>query len=188
MRVVAAAVAGLTALALAGCGSGRTVTVTRLTATTPSGSATTVTSSQPPLATRDGGIDGKPAALAILTLKRSGQTVELTIAVSTTSTSQVQIGEAFDDGIGETVGGGSTVAGLFTMDGVYLVDTTNAKKYPVGRDPSGQCLCETNLNNAFVTAGAPLVLSATFGAPPPTVSRVNVSIPNFGTFVNVPLS
>ncbi len=48
-------------------------------------------------------------------------------------------------------------------------------------------MCDTEMQSAFVTPDAPLTLSATFGAPPPQVRRVDVFVPRFGTFKDVPL-
>jgi len=42
-------------------------------------------------------------------------------------------------------------------------------------------------SEARSTGGAPLLLSATFGAPPPDVDALDVVIPRFGTFEDVPL-
>jgi hypothetical protein len=189
--------AGLVAIALAGCGGAtRTVTVTakpvttRVTGTTASGATTTAAVPSPPVATRDGSVDEDPVTLSIVSLKRSGATVELTFELSLdkSATEHAQVGGAFDDGEFEKVTspGSTDISGGSTLDGIYLVDTTHAKKYPVARDSYNQCVCDINLSDTFVNYGAPVFLSATFGAPP--VNSVNVSIPGYGTFANVPIS
>ncbi len=80
-----------------------------------------------------------------------------------------------------------TVIGGDTLDDIYLVDGANRKKYLVGRDAQNLCTCDTDLGRGFISAGAPLTLSATFGAPPPDVRAVDVFVPRFGTFKDVPL-
>jgi hypothetical protein len=189
------AVAVLSAAALAGCGGStktKTVTVTarpvttRVAGTTPTGT-TTATVTSPPLATRTGTIDKEPVTLSIVSLKRSGTTLELTLSLSTTSSQSVTVGDTFDDGVAETVTGGTTLSGAYTLDGIYLIDTTDSKKYPVARDSNNACLCDSNLLGPDLTSAAPMLLSATFGAPPTTVTAMDVFIPQFGTFVNVPL-
>lgn len=194
VRIPAFALAGVVAIAVAGCGgSTKTVTVTakpvttRVTGKTPTGT-TTATVTSPPLATRTGTIDKEPVTLSIVSLQRSGTTVELTMSLSTTSSQSVTVGATFDDGVAQNITGGNALSGIYTLDGVYLIDTTNSKKYPVARDSNNACLCDSNLLGPNLTSAAPMFLSATFGAPPTTVTAVDVFVPTFGTFANVPIS
>jgi hypothetical protein len=197
VRIPVSALAGVVVVALAGCGgSTKTVTVTakptttRVTGTTAGGATTTAAVASPPVASRDGSVDQEPVTLSILSLKRSGATVELTfeLTLDKTASQHAQVAGAFDDGEYEKVTspGASGLSGVNTLDGIFLIDTADAKKYPVARDSYNQCVCDINLANTFVDAGAPVLLSATFGAPPS--NAVNVSIPGYGTFVNVPIS
>jgi hypothetical protein len=197
VRILVSALIVGAAVALAGCGgSTKTVTVaakpttTRVTGTTASGATTTAAVVSPPVATRDASVDQEPVTLSIVSLKRSGATVELTFELSLdkTASGHAQIASAFDDGEFEKVTspGATDISGGDTLDGIYLVDTADAKKYPVARDSYNQCVCDINLSGTFVDAGAPVFLSATFGAP--SADSVNVSIPGYGTFVNVPIS
>jgi hypothetical protein len=197
VRIPVSALAGVVVVAVAGCGgSTKTVTVaakpttTRVSGTTAAGATTTAVVASPPVATRDGSVDQEPVTLSIVSLKRSGATVELTFELSLdkTASGHAQVASAFDDGEFEkvTAPGSTDISGGDTLDGIYLVDTTDAKKYPVARDSYGQCVCDINLGDTFVDSGAPVFLSATFGAPPS--SSVNVSIPGYGTFANVPIS
>lgn len=183
-------------IALASCGgSTKTVTVkakpvtARVTGTTPSGTTTSATATSPPLATRAGQVRGQPVTLSIVSLNRTSATVELTIELTTTSSDDIQIADTFDDELNETITapGATDLSGADTLDGIYLIDTVGAKKYPVARDSYNQCLCDTGLDNTYMTSAAPLFLSATFGAPPVSVNAVDVFIPHFGTFANVPL-
>lgn len=83
---------------------------------------------------------------------------------------------------------GGEGAGDSRLDGVSLVDAKNRKRYLVARDSKGDCVCDAGLGSKFVEGGAPLTLSATFGAPPEDVEALDVVIPSFGTFKDVPLS
>ncbi|GII02749.1 hypothetical protein Pta02_47570 [Planobispora takensis] len=72
-----------------------------------------------------------------------------------------------------------------TVDGVYLVDTKNARKHLVATDAEGKCLCSSGL--VEIDTDRTIVFSATFAAPPADVGTVDVFIPRAGTFKNVPL-
>ena len=65
-------------------------------------------------------------------------------------------------------------------DGLQLVDGKNAKVYLVASDGKGRCLCTRSLNSLFLDPGYPVVLSATFAAPPADVTAIQVRIPHFG--------
>lgn len=109
--------------------------------------------------------------------------------LTTTAEDRVQVGSELDDGIFQesTAPDADSIIGGSTLDGVYLVDGTNRKKYLVGRDARNLCTCDSDLGSAFVAVDAPVTLSATFGAPPPDVRAVDVFVPRFGTFKDVPL-
>lgn len=204
-----AAVLLLAVVVLAGCGgSGGTSTVTVDGAGTPAAGPRTTTGpeagasgasgatraagTRPALAERTGNVDGAPVRLEIAELKRANGTTSLQLRLTTTTTDnpRIQVAQTFDDGISQKVSdpdAAGSVKGAFTLDGIYLVDGANRKKYRVGRDAEGICTCDTELQSAFVTPDAPLTLSATFGAPPPEVRKVDVFVPRFGTFKDVPL-
>ena len=144
------------------------------------------------LASREGQIDGDAVRLDITELRRSGSTTALTFELTVgepragEDEPSAQVGTTFDDGVGEATGGKGQDS--FTLDGVSLVDAENRKRHLVARDSEGVCVCDGGLSGTFVKPGAPVVLSATFGAPPADVDAVDVVIPKFGTFKDVPLS
>jgi len=200
-----AAVLLLAGAVLVGCGgSGETKTVTRdgagaapgpRTTTGPEAAASGASGEQgaaaagPALAGRDGQVDGIPVRLELAELKRTSGTTALGLRLTTTSEDRAQVAGTFDDGIFQesTAPDADSVLGGSTLDGVYLVDGTNRKKYLIGRDAQNLCTCDGDLGSAFVNADAPLTLSATFGAPPADVRAVDVFVPRFGTFKDVPL-
>lgn len=141
------------------------------------------------IAGMDGTVDGAPARLDILSLTRSGGVSQLTMRLSNTNpddtSSGIQVGDTFDDNVNGT---DTKPDDPFTVDGVSLVDAVNRKKYLVARDTAGKCVCDGGLSSEFVKADQSLNLSATFGAPPPSVRTVNVFVPKFGTFRDVPIT
>ena len=144
------------------------------------------------LGSRDGQIDGDAVRLAITELDRSGSTTALTFELTVGEARagedepSAQVAQTFDDGLSDVDGGKGQDSS--TVDGVSLVDAANRKRYLVARDSAGVCVCDGELSGTFVKPGAPVVLSATFGAPPADVEAVDVVIPKFGTFKDVPLS
>jgi len=155
-------------------------------------STETKTDPEEPLASRQSSLDGEPVVLEVVQLERSGDTTALTFRLMVEAGAGdpesigAQVSQTFDDGVGEVAqgSGGDTS----TLDGVSLIDSENRRRYLVARDSEGVCVCDGNLSGAFVEAGAPLLMSATFGAPPEDVSTVDLVIPQFGSFKDVPLS
>jgi hypothetical protein len=87
------------------------------------------------------------------------------------------VGPTFDDGIEQ---GGVRD----TADGIYLIDMHNGRKHLVARHVSGRCLCDRALARTELSLGEETTISATFAAPP---AAVDVFVPGFGTFPDVPL-
>ncbi len=214
-RPALAVAVAATALAAAGCGgdSGRdravksdhlaqsvegagTLEKTRPSDRTTGGSATTTPTAPEPtgrvLATRDGQIDELPVRLEIVSLQRSGATAALTLrfvipsSSGVSDTASAQIADTFDDGVSES--DRDPGQAYDTVDGISLIDVTNRKRHLVARDARGTCVCDENLSSTFVEQGSPLLLSATVAAPPPDVDVMDVVIPKFGTFKDVPVS
>ncbi len=97
--------------------------------------------------------------------------------------------DTLDDGIIDKLANTENpTAGANTLDGISLIDSKNRKRYLVGRDSNGACACDRDLGTAFVNADSPVALSATFGAPPPDVTSMDILVPQFGTFKDAPLS
>lgn len=160
---------------------------------TPDGGEPAPAPSATVLGARDGQVDQLATRLEILELRRSGATVALSFRLTQTGSNDArgvrrtgQIAQQFDDGLSQVTGGEGQDS--FTLDGVSLIDATNAKRHLVARDADGACVCDGELASKFVEPEAPVVLSATFGAPPPEVKALDVVIPTFGTFKDVPLS
>jgi len=183
----------LAGAALGGCGGSTTKTVTAAAppptaaATTPSQTAAPPPPSGSAAASRAGVVDAKPVTLEIVGARRSGLTTVLSLRLTTTSSGDLQVNTTFDDGIAQKSRSPDASTDSDSLDGIYLIDSGNAKKYLVARDSQNNCVCSSNLGSSFVRSSGPLLLSATFAAPPPTVKMVDVFVPTFGTFKDVPL-
>jgi hypothetical protein len=123
-------------------------------------------------------------------LKRTGSVLIVNIGVTNTSPEGTgdknwQVSNFFDDG--ESNSPDPALNTRSSLDGVFLIDEANRKKYPVARDATKRCVCSSDLGSTFVGRGQTVTLSATLGAPPKEVKVVNVSIPHVATFINVPL-
>jgi hypothetical protein len=139
------------------------------------------------LASRPGMLDGEPVRLAITQLERAGSTTSLGIRLTTYSGWSVKVSNSLDDGDTEPISNSNSRANGFSLDGIYLIERTQAEKYLVARDPDNRCICDAGLEQTSFNTGAPLNLSATYGAPPPDVQAIDVVVPRFGIFANVPL-
>lgn len=195
------AAAGALAL-LAGCGTtggARTVTV-RADATTPAettqaGTRSTAAVEQRPtptrtdtvVASRKGAIATEPVLLQIVEFRRSRTTVALSLRLSTTVDETVTIRDTFDNGLEDKSTGGEASTSANSLDGIYLVDGEHGRRYLVGRDAQNHCACDDGLGLQGLSKDAPVNLSAIFGAPPPSVKTVDLFIPRFGTFKDLPL-
>jgi hypothetical protein len=124
--------------------------------------------------------------VAITQLTRTGMTTSLGIRFTTRS-SYAAIDQALDDGATQPIRNSNSSENGSSLDGIYLLDRAHAQKYLVARDPDNRCICDVNLARTGVTSDAPLNLSATYAAPPPNVRALDVLVPRFGTFANVPL-
>lgn len=126
-------------------------------------------------------------SLDIVSLARSGAVANLTVRLTNNDQAGgsnrlgVQVAQLFGTYRGP-------VQLIDSMAGIALIDAADNKKYPVAKDTSGACVCDANLASTFVAAGQSVMLSASFAAPPPNVSRVDVLVPHFGTSHQVPIS
>jgi hypothetical protein len=196
----------LTAALVAGCGGDektKTVTVTK-EAETPAppqeGNASTATPTPTAsgdgegasngIVTGEGSYDGDRFRFVLTELKRSGSTVVVGARLEMLDgdeNASLQVSGVFDDGQYQKLADGKSEGGD-VADGFALIDPQGRKKYLVARDETGRCVCSNGLSGLFLYMGKPVTVQATLSAPPPTVSRVNVQVPNVKTFTDVPIS
>jgi hypothetical protein len=190
-------VAALSAVALlGGCGGEGTRTVTvreEATATSPSTAADGGASAPAEVASLvegRGARSGREFTFRLFGLRRSGPTVVLNATLTTDPGTDrgIRIDDLFGDGLRQELEGrgGNEPADVF--DGVALIDAQNRRKYLVARDAGGRCVCSNELSGVIAEPDVPVSLTATLGAPPSGVTRVDVVVPNVQTFAGVPLA
>ncbi|TDE27397.1 hypothetical protein E1295_43135 [Nonomuraea mesophila] len=124
-----------------------------------------------------GDMHGKARA-DITALKRQGRTVSLNWTVTTL------------DGKVNLHNGMSGSPLDYTVSAVSLIDPVNAKRYRVARNGTGEdaeCVC-SGTQGQFLEKGDSSTLYAVFAAPPADVTKINVEMPMFGVFTDVPIS
>lgn len=126
---------------------------------------------------------GTRIELRLHQLTREGSLSHLNLTISTDSTKNYQVAGLLSDGNSE-----AGDASAWAADGITLEDGTHRKLYLVASDGQGTCLCTRDLSSVFLSDSEPFVVSATFAAPPPDITTVDVRIPGFGVFTRVPVS
>ena len=154
---------------------------------TPSQDQTALPPDQPPgpvVATRTSSSDGAKLTIELYAISRTGNLSELNMTLRAEPTKgKFQVADTF----GDKNYSSSDFSG-HTVDGIQLVDGKHSKLYLVASDGDGTCLCSRGLSAVFLDSGEPLLLSATYAAPPADVTAVDVRVPNFGIITNVPVS
>jgi hypothetical protein len=118
----------------------------------------------------------------------TGQVMQVTFTVRVTSpeSRRWQVAQFFSDGQYQMKGGGTGAQDAFSVDGVYVLDPVNAKRYLPARVADGGCVCSGNLSATFVAPGSGgVILTSAFKAPPPEVTTVDVVVPKAGALAGV---
>ena len=137
-----------------------------------------------PVTSRTASADGRTLTLEVYPVLRAGAVSHLNLAISApgSGTDTVSLRALLSDGNAST-----SDRAPFTADGLQLVDGRNGKLYLVASNGQGQCLCSRELSIVRAGESSPVLISATFAAPPPDVTTVDVRIPSFGTVTGVPV-
>jgi hypothetical protein len=133
-----------------------------------------------PVATRTSSRAGQEITLALYPVVRDGSTSHLNLTLTATK-GDVGVADMLSDHDREAAD-----ADFFAADGLQLVEGKHAKLYLVASDGQGECVCSRDLASALMTR-VPLLVSATFAAPPADVSTVAVRVPAFGVVKDVPV-
>jgi hypothetical protein len=149
-------------------------------ATSAAAAAPPVRRSGPPIAVGDVESQGTTLHVEITGLERRGRLVTLSWTITNTGSDEW----GMSSWMGETAGGlGLTVAG------VSLVDPRNAKRYRVARTGEPDDLtCVCSGYDVTTYPGEKVPLYATFTAPPPEVTSIDVEFPILGVYGDVPIS
>jgi hypothetical protein len=150
----------------------------------------------PVLGGREATVDGTRLRVDLNELRVEGRITRLNFSVNNldpdpnpgSSSTRFQIAQHLSDGIFQASGQQTAAGDGDSADGVYLVDTVNAKRYLAARTADGSCVCSTDLANQFVDPGHSLVLTVVYAALPAGVTAVDVDVPGFGSFPQVQVS
>ncbi|HEX2805669.1 MAG TPA: hypothetical protein VHN80_05830 [Kineosporiaceae bacterium] len=131
-----------------------------------------------------------PLSVALTQVRVLGQLLQVSFTVTNTTPppdrgSGWQVNTFFSNGINDALAPDFGGPDSTSIDGVYLLDPKNAKRYLVARDPNGLCACTGNTGAIFVKAGTPVTFTSTFKAPPPDVTTMTVVIPKLPPFENI---
>lgn len=135
-----------------------------------------------PVTTRESSDQGRTFKLTLYPVVRSGTTSTLNLTLNNPGEDVYAVGNILSDNNLEA-GDETSVA----TDGIRLIDGKNAKLYLVASDGAGHCVCTRGLSTATLKGGDTIILSATFAAPPPDVTTVDVVLSGFGTVRDVPV-
>lgn len=134
--------------------------------------------------------DGKtPLQIDLNEVRADGQVMTVTWSARNLepASERWQVKSFFADGIYQKASDGSTAPTETggPADGVYVVDSKNAKRYLPARDAQGNCVCSQDGSGTFIAGGQTVSFQAVFKAPPADVSAVLVAIPHAGVFSGV---
>ncbi|WP_299040316.1 hypothetical protein [uncultured Pseudokineococcus sp.] len=118
--------------------------------------------------------------LEVYRVARSGATTTLTMAVLNDGVEDFNIGGSF------TASSGRPPV-TFDTSGISLLDPVGLDRYTVFIDTEDQCLCSELERQTLVEPGQRVHLSASFPAPPASVTSVTVETP-VGSLAGVPIT
>lgn len=158
------------------------------------GATTAVTPSAPEalpvLGRADTSDDGVRLSIALNEVRVSGQLLQVSFTVTNrqpTGANHWQVSDFFADGVSQAASSTFSSVDAFTVDGMYVLDPKNAKRYLVARDPNHVCVCTGNTSGTFIDSGSSMTFTGTYKAPPEDVTAVTVVVPNTPPFQNVPV-
>ena len=159
----------------------------------PSGSATPSPTATPtasgagsagdqPVATRPGSFDKDKVVATMYPVRRSGETASVNLYLAAQDPDGTfMLLNSLGDGNTET-----SSKALTSVDGVRLVDPVAKKAYLPAVTADGQCVCSPD-DGATGEVRSSVWVTVTFAAPPAQLTSINVTVPTFGTFTDVPV-
>ena len=125
-----------------------------------------------------------PLEVAVRQVSSGTGAMTVTFSVTNRSTSGTTwwANSFFDDGVNQY-----PQDNRWTVDGMAVIDTTNAKRYLPARTADHQCMCSANTSTS-ISPDQTIYLSATYQAVPAEVTKVSVDIPHAGVFADVPVT
>lgn len=151
--------------------------------TSPLPSTSPTTSEEQPFASRPGSFERVPVTARMYRVQRSGNTATVNLYIAAKDSGDwFALGDQLGDGNTETAS-----KSMFSIDGIRLIDTAAKKAYLPAVTADGSCVCSPDDDGTNNYSNSVWV-TVTFAAPPTTSTKVNVSVPTFGTFTDVPVS
>jgi len=145
----------------------------------PSGSAS---AGDTPVATRPGSFDQDKVVATLYPVRRTGETASVNLyIVAQDPEGTFMLLNSLGDGNTET-----SSKALTSVDGVRLVDPVAKKAYLPAVTADGQCVCSPD-DGATGEVRSSVWVTVTFAAPPAELTMINVTVPTFGTFTDVPV-
>jgi hypothetical protein len=145
----------------------------------PLGSAS---SGDTPVATRPGSFDKDKVVATLYPVRRSGETASVNLYIAAQDPDGTfMLLNSLGDGNTET-----SSKALTSVDGVRLVDPVAKKAYLPAVTADGQCVCSPD-DGATGEVRSSVWVTVTFAAPPTELTMINVTVPTFGTFTDVPV-
>lgn len=140
-----------------------------------------------PTAVPEQAVAARPASLekvrvrgSLYPVQRTGDMATVNLFIESKNPDETfSIFAALSDNNPETSSKDSSAA-----DGLRLIDTTAKKAYLPATTADGRCMCTPDGHTADEGHSSEWV-TVVFAAPPATVTRVDVVVPQFGTFNNV---
>ena len=135
-----------------------------------------------PVATRRGSIEKVAVTATLYPVLRSGDTATANLQIVSQDPGQTfMLLDSLGDGNTETAS-----KSLTSVDGLRLIDTAAKQAYLPAVTTDGACVCSPDDAGTSDYSSSTWV-TVTFAAPPATVTTLNVSVPHFGTFNDVPV-
>jgi hypothetical protein len=129
-----------------------------------------------------------PLAISLNEVRVSGRLMQVTFTVTNrqpaANPNSWHVADFFNNGVHEA-NGAYSYPDHTSVDGVYVLDPKNAKRYLVARDPNQLCVC--SIGSHFIKGGRSVTFTGTYQAPPADVTAVTVVIPKTAPFENVPV-
>ena len=129
-----------------------------------------------------------PIRFDIVELKRRGDLLDLKATLTNleqdrSADQRWQVASRFDGAYRKDL---TVTDGAFS--GSVLTDLAGRKRYFVAADSAGACVCTVGLSRTFIDAGQTVELTATYAAPPASTTALDVTVPEVGTFRDLPVS
>ena len=145
----------------------------------PSGSAS---AGDQPVVSRPGSFDKDRVVATLYPVRRTGETASVNLYVAAQDPDGTfMLLNSLGDGNTET-----SSKALTSVDGVRLVDPVAKKAYLPAVTSDGQCVCSPD-DGATGEVRSSVWVTVTFAAPPAQLTIINVTVPTFGTFTDVPI-